>query len=81
MKCFRCNTKRETAGSDNVRDDDTVKNQDGTFALRFIEKSNGDMTGEKPMNHKQPTEKRLGASGKGCFPSVPHENEGMGHGC
>ena len=38
----------ETTSSDNVRDDDEVKNQDGTLTLRFIEKSNGDMAGEKP---------------------------------
>ena len=37
----------ETTGSDNVGDDDAVKKQDGTLTLRFIEKSNGDIVGEK----------------------------------
>ena len=32
------------------------------LTLRFIEKSNGDLAGEKTMNCKQPTEKRLAAS-------------------
>ena len=42
----------ETTGSDNVGDDDAVKQQNGTLILRFIEKSNGDMAGEKTMNCK-----------------------------
>ena len=52
----------ETAGSDNVGDDDAVKQQDCTLTLWFIEKSNDDLAGEKNMNCKQPTEKRLRAS-------------------
>ena len=52
----------ETTGSDNVGDDAAVKKQDGTLTLRFIEKIYGDLAGEKTMNCKQPTEKRLGAS-------------------
>ena len=38
----------ETTSSDNFRDDDEVKDQHGTLTLRFIEKSNGEMAGEKP---------------------------------
>ena len=36
----------ETTDSNNVGDDDEVKDQDGTLTLRFIEKSNGDLAGE-----------------------------------
>ena len=51
----------ETTGSDSVGDDNGIKKQDGTLILRFIEKKYGDLAGEKTMNCKQPTEKRLGA--------------------
>ena len=51
----------EITGSNNIRDDNTV-NQDGTLTLRFIEKSDGDLVEENPMNCKQPTKKQLRAS-------------------
>ena len=37
----------ETTGSDNIGDGDALKHRDGTLTLRLIEKSNGDMAGEK----------------------------------
>ena len=53
----------ESTSSDDVGNDDAVKNQDNTLTLRFIEKSIGDMAGEKIMNCcEQPTEKKLRAS-------------------
>ena len=53
----------ETTGSYNVGDDEAVEKQDDTSTLRFIEKSNRIMKGEKIRNCcKQPTEKQLGAS-------------------
>ena len=42
----------KTTGSDNVEDDDEVKNQDDTLTLRLMEKSNRDIAGEKTMNCK-----------------------------
>ena len=51
---------KTTGGSDNVADDRV--SQDDTLVLRFIEKSNGDLAGEKNINCRQPTLKRLGAS-------------------
>ena len=45
-------------GSDNVGDDEAVKNQDDLLTLRFIEKGNdGDLAVEKNMNCKHPTGK------------------------
>ena len=53
----------ETTGSYNVGDDEAVEKQDDTSTLRFTEKSNRIMKGEKIRNCcKQPTEKQLGAS-------------------
>ena len=46
----------ETTSSDSrVGDDDDTANRDDTLTLRLIEKSNGDIAGEKTMNCKQPT--------------------------
>ena len=41
----------KTTGSYNVGDDNAVKKQDDTLTLRFIEKSNREITGEKTMNY------------------------------
>ena len=52
-----------TTGLDNVGENNAVGKQDNTLTLRFIEKSNRDIKGEKTMNCcKEPTEKQLGAS-------------------
>ena len=52
----------KATGSYNARDDESVKKQDNTLTLRFIEKSSIN-TIEKTMNCcKEPTEKQLGAS-------------------
>ncbi|CAM9712348.1 unnamed protein product [Ascophyllum nodosum] len=56
-------TTTTTSGLDNVGNNNAVEKQDDTLTLRFIEKSNGGMKGEKTMNCcKHPTEKQLGAS-------------------
>ena len=53
----------KTTSSDIVGGYEAVKKQDNTLTLRFIEKSNRDITGEKTRNCcKQPTEKQLGAA-------------------
>ena len=52
----------KTTSSDIVGGCEAVKKQDDTSTLRFIEKNNKDITGEKTMNCEQPTEKQLGAS-------------------
>ena len=52
----------KTTSSYNVGDDEAVEKQDDTLTLRFIEKSNRDITGERTMNCcKEPTEKQLAA--------------------
>ena len=40
----------KTTGSYNVGDDEVVERQDNTLTLRFIEKRNRDITGEKTLN-------------------------------
>ena len=49
-----------TTGLDNVGENNAVEKQDNTLTLRFIERSNRGMKGEKTMNYcKEPTEKQL----------------------
>ena len=64
-------TKRKTASSGIVGGYEAVKKQDDTLTLRFIEKSDRDIAGEKTMNSKQPTEKQLGASKSSLEKAVP----------
>ena len=46
----------QTTGLYNVGDDEAVKKQDDTLTLRFIEKRNRNITGEKTINYcKQPS--------------------------
>ena len=61
----------KTTGSYNVGDDEAIKKQDATSTLRFIEKSDRDIAGEKTINCKQPTEKQLGASKSSLEKAVP----------